>query len=51
MSSSNSSLSSASDENIPIRTPSFMIAIKKTFERLKESSSCYPPHDDQKANV
>ncbi len=39
MSSSNSSLSSTSDENIPIRTRSFMIAIKKTFERLKESSS------------
>jgi hypothetical protein len=39
MSSSNSSLSSASDENIPIRTRSFMIAIKKTFERLKETSS------------
>jgi hypothetical protein len=39
ISSSNSSLSSASDENIPIRTRSFMVAIKNTFERLKETSS------------
>lgn len=39
ISSSNSSLSSTSDENIPIRTRSFMIAIKNTFERLKETSS------------
>ncbi|UJR22369.1 hypothetical protein I4U23_025431 [Adineta vaga] len=39
ISSSNSSISSASDENIPIRTRSFMIAIKNTFERLKETSS------------
>jgi hypothetical protein len=39
MSSSDSSLSTASDENIPIRTRSFMIAIKNTFERLKETSS------------
>ncbi len=39
ISSSNSSLSSASDENIPIRTRSFMVAIKNTFERLKEPSS------------
>ncbi|CAF3580683.1 unnamed protein product [Rotaria sordida] len=37
--SSNSSLSSTSDENIPIRTRSFMVAIKNTFERLKETSS------------
>ncbi len=40
-SSSNSSISSASDENIPIRTQSFMVAIKDTFERLKETSSWY----------
>ena len=39
MSSSNSSVSSASNENIPIRTRSFMIAIRKTFEHLKETSS------------
>jgi len=39
MSSSNSSFSSSSDENIPIRTRSFMVAIKSTFERLKETSS------------
>ncbi|CAF3363108.1 unnamed protein product [Rotaria socialis] len=39
ISSSNSSLSSASDENIPIRTLSFMVAIKNTFERLKATSS------------
>jgi len=39
MSSSNSSFSSSSDENIPIRTRSFMVAIKNTFERLKETSS------------
>ena len=38
-SSSDSSLSSASNETIPIRTRSFMIAIRKTFERLKETSS------------
>jgi len=39
ISSSDSSLSSASDENIPIRTRSFMVAIKNTFERLKETSN------------
>ncbi len=39
ISTSNSSLSSTSDENIPIRTHSFMIAIKKTFQHLKEASS------------
>lgn len=39
ISSLNSSISSASDENIPIRTRSFMVAIKNTFERLKETSS------------
>ena len=33
------SLSSASDETIPIRTRSFMVAIKNTFERLRETSS------------
>lgn len=33
-SSSNSSLSSTSQDNVPIRTHSFMIAIRKTFERL-----------------
>lgn len=38
-SSSSSSLSSSSDENMPIRTRSFMMAIKRTFERLKETSS------------
>ncbi len=38
-SSSNSSLSSASAEMIPLRTRSFMVAIKSTFERLKETSS------------
>jgi hypothetical protein len=38
-SSSSSSVSSASDENIPIRTRSFMVAIKSTFERLRETSS------------
>lgn len=39
ISSSNSSISSTSGENIPIRTRSFMIAIKNTFERLRETSS------------
>ena len=37
--SSDCSLSSGSDENIPIRTRSFMVAIKNTFERLRETSS------------
>ena len=37
--SSNSSLSSTSNENLPVRTHSFMMAIRKTFERLKETSS------------
>ena len=37
MCSSNSSLSSSSDEHIPIRTYSFMVAIKNTFKRLKET--------------
>lgn len=37
--SSNSSLSSTSHENLPVRTHSFMMAIRKTFERLKETSS------------
>ncbi|CAF1214828.1 unnamed protein product [Adineta ricciae] len=39
ISSSNSSISSTSGENVPIRTRSFMIAIKNTFERLRETSS------------
>ena len=38
-SASDSSLSSASDECVPLRTRSFMLAIKSTFERLKETSS------------
>ncbi|CAF0768718.1 unnamed protein product [Adineta ricciae] len=39
ISSSNSSISSTSGENVPIRTRSFMIAIKNTFECLRETSS------------
>ena len=38
-SASDSSLSSASDECVPLRSRSFMLAIKSTFERLKETSS------------
>ena len=38
ISSSDSSLSTASDENIPIRTRSFMIAIKNTFERKEKNN-------------